>query len=122
MITHSARDGARAGLPSVGVRELKQNASKVVAEVEADHIMRVVTINGRPVAGIVPLEVLDVILVDGPGHRVERVGVSSADFDAAMARFPVPRMTTDEIDEWLHDTDQAAPEEPLIDPWEEAGL
>ncbi|MCU1529653.1 MAG: hypothetical protein JWP75_3416 [Frondihabitans sp.] len=104
---------------SVGVRELKQNASRVIAEVEEDHEIRVVTVNGRPAAGLVPLEAL---VPEAVAHELERIGISSVEFDAGMARFPIAAMSQAQVAEWLADVRDGDSDGEIIDPWERAGL
>lgn len=104
--------------PSVGVRELKQNASRVLAEVQAENLGRIVTVNGRPVAAIVPL---GDIVVDQPGHRVERIGIPMEVLQARMAAFGGPPLSREGADAWMADIRSTDDEDDFRDPFERAG-
>jgi prevent-host-death family protein len=47
-------------MPTVGVRELKNNANKIVRAVREDHAEYVITVDGEPVAVMRPYGVEDV--------------------------------------------------------------
>ncbi|MDO5698237.1 MAG: type II toxin-antitoxin system prevent-host-death family antitoxin [Dermatophilus congolensis] len=89
---------------SIGVKELKQNASRVLAEVERDGEVEV-TVSGRPVATIRPL-------------------ARSAPWvsPAHVAQVFAGARTSDGV-AWLEElaNDRARPE-PVIDPFDDAGL
>lgn len=46
-------------MPTVGIRELKNNATKIVRAVREDRAQYVVTVNGRPVAVLRPYMTAD---------------------------------------------------------------
>lgn len=105
--------------PSVGVRELKQNASRVLAAVQAENLGRIVTVNGRPVAAIVPL---GEVIVDEPAHRVERIGIPRDELLARLADFPAPTLSRAEAESWMADINSAyGDDDDLRDPFERAG-
>ncbi len=83
------------GMRSVGVKELKQNASRVLEDVEANG-ETVVTVSGRPVAVLVPLN---------GRHR----WISTAEIEAGRAR------TGDES--WLENLRDQRAEGVLLDPF-----
>jgi prevent-host-death family protein len=75
-------------MKSAGIRELKQNASAVVAEVAAGEVVTI-TDRGRPVARLVPIRTapLDELVESGRARRARR---KLADLE------PPPRRTADE--------------------------
>jgi prevent-host-death family protein len=82
-------------MESVGMRELRQNPAPVLRAVEAGAEV-MVSVNGRPVARIVPIE-------------------SPAWVDGDRAA----RVYTAEVDkQWQADLAQAREDERLVDPWE----
>lgn len=88
-------------MTSVGLRELKQNPSEVVARAEAGETI-VITVQGRPVAQLMPLA------------PFRRRWVPSAEL-AAVAEELGPD-TTGWYEEWYASRDG----DPLVDPWERA--
>lgn len=89
-------------MSSVGLRELKQNPSAVVARAEHGETI-VITVQGRPVAQLVPL---------APQRRR---WVPAAELARIFAE--IGPDTTGWAEEYA-----ARPEDPIIDPWERAGL
>lgn len=87
---------------SVGLRELKQNPSEVVARAEAGETI-VITVQGRPVAQLVPLV------------PQRRRWVPAEELSRALEGLEPDPTLAAELDA-LRDND------PLIDPWERAGL
>lgn len=105
--------------PTVGVRDLKQNASKIVAELEADHEPRIITVNGRPVAGLVPLESMSELVF---ADAVVKTGLAFGLFAERMASFPVAAMSDEQASAWANDVRESDGADELPDPWERAGL
>ena len=89
-------------MESVGIRELKQNASEVVARAEKGETITI-TVQGRPVAKIVPMA------------PVKRMWVPPPEFAAALAE--IGPDTTGWYDEWYESRNDG----PFVDPWEAAG-
>jgi len=89
-------------MSSVGLRELKQNPSAVVARAEHGETI-VITVQGRPVAQIMPLA------------PVRQRWVPAAELDRIFAE--IGPDTTGWAAEYA-----TRPEGPIIDPWERAGL
>jgi len=89
---------------TVGVRELRQQASELIRRVEAGEEF-IVTVSGRPAARLVPL---DAPAADRTWRRIEEVA----------HLFTGPRDET-----WLAEMAADANEEmePMDDPWESAG-
>lgn len=87
---------------SVGLRELKQNPSEVVARAEHGETI-VITVQGRPVAKITPLV------------PQKRRWVPAEELSLALEGLEPDPTLAAELDA-LRDND------PLIDPWERAGL
>ena len=87
-------------MESVGIRELKQNASEVVARVERGETIDI-TVQGRRVAQLVPV-----------GPRPLRRWVPGSELAAALADLPPDQ--TGWLEEWYRSRD----DDPLIDPWE----
>lgn len=75
-------------MPTVGVRELKNNATKIVRAVREDHAEYVVTVDGRPVAVLRPYTAADEAarLVDDTGKAIARL----RDIVADVAEHSVP--------------------------------
>jgi len=91
-------------MTSVGLRELKQNPSAVVARAEGGETI-VITVQGRPVAHMVPL----------PQSPQRRRWVPAEEISRALEGLePDPSLAAELYA--LRDDD------PLIDPWERAGL
>jgi prevent-host-death family protein len=87
-------------MESVGIRELKQNASEVVARVERGETIDI-TVQGRRVAQIVP------IAAPGP-----RRWVPGAVLNAGLAELGPD--TTGWLEEWY----ESRTNDPIEDPWE----
>jgi len=87
-------------MESVGIRELKQNASEVVARAERGETIDI-TVQGRRVAQIVPI-----------APRQLRRWVPAAELSAALA--DVPPDDTGWLEEWYESRNN----DPLVDPWE----
>ena len=88
-------------MTSVGLRELGQNPSEVVARAERGETI-VITVQGRPAAQLVPLTV--------PRRR----WVAAADLERALA--DVSADTT----EWAAEARAARDDDALTDPWQGA--
>ncbi|MEO8095523.1 MAG: type II toxin-antitoxin system prevent-host-death family antitoxin [Pseudolysinimonas sp.] len=89
-------------MESVGIRELKQNASEVVARAERGETITI-TVQGRPVAQLAPLA------------PVRQRWVSAEVLDHALEGFePDPT--------WAAEAYVLRDDDPLVDPWERAGL
>lgn len=75
-------------MPTVGVRELKNNATKIVRAVREDHAQYVVTVDGRPVAVLRPYTAADEAarLDDGVNGAIARL----RDIVADVAEHSVP--------------------------------
>lgn len=101
------------------MRELRQNASKVLAAIEIDHEPRVITVNGRPAAVLVPI---DVVVDESRGDSITRIGIASDVFAAAMALDPADAVASADAEAWLADIRDADEGEAVVDAWEEAGL
>ncbi|MGX5682895.1 type II toxin-antitoxin system Phd/YefM family antitoxin [Schumannella luteola] len=86
-------------MSSVGLRELKQNPSGVIARAEAGETITV-TVQGRPAALITPL-----------APRRKR-WVSAEELSAALAS--IPPDTTGWYEEWY----ESRNDDPIEDPWE----
>ena len=84
---------------SVGLRELKQNPSEVVARAERGETITI-TVQGRPAALLTPLV------------PVRRRWVRAEDLDAVLAA--IPPDTTGWAEEWYASRDG----DPIADPWE----
>ncbi|RKR75228.1 type II toxin-antitoxin system Phd/YefM family antitoxin [Frondihabitans australicus] len=117
-VVHESPRDVRQHPEPVGVRELKQNASKVIAAVQADHEARVITVNGRPVAGLVPLDVLERVV---EAQSIQVVGVSASEFRRRMAENPLPPMSREAKDAWLADIRSVYGDDEFFDPWERQG-
>jgi len=89
-------------MTSVGLRELKQNPSEVVARAERGETI-VITVQGRPAAQLVPLT------------PVRRRWVPAEELDRVLGEIG-PDATG-----WAAEH-AARPFDDLIDPWERAGL
>ena len=88
----------------MGLRELKQNPSAVVARVEAGETIEI-TVQGRPAARLVPLA----------SAVQRRRWVPAEEISRALEGFePDPALAAE-----LH---ALRDDDPLIDPWERAGL
>ncbi|CAN5258259.1 hypothetical protein BH11ACT4_BH11ACT4_25360 [soil metagenome] len=87
---------------SVGLRELKQNPSEVVARAEAGETI-VITVQGRPAAQLAPL---------APQRRR---WIPADELSRALEGLEPDPALVAELDA-LRDDD------PLLDPWERAGL
>ena len=86
----------------MGLRELKQNPSEVVARAERGETI-VITVQGRPVAKLMPLA------------PVRQRWVSAEALTHALVDFePDPA--------WAAETYALRDDDPIIDPWERAGL
>jgi len=85
-------------MESVGIRELKQNASEVVARAEKGETITI-TVQGRPVAKIVPMK---------PGKRM---WVPAAELAAVMAELG-PDTTG-----WAEELQASRENDPIVDPW-----
>lgn len=85
---------------TVGVRELRQNASAVIRRVEQGEAVDV-TVNGRIAARLVPAAPV------GPRSRT----FSRADFVAKLAAVP-PDHTG-----WSAELSRSRDDDPLVDPW-----
>ncbi|KQQ28964.1 hypothetical protein ASF54_10240 [Frondihabitans sp. Leaf304] len=111
---------AKQNRPSVGVRELKQNASRVLADVQAENLGRIITVNGRAVAALVPLAE---IIVDEPEHRIEKIGIPRDELLARLAGFPLPPLSREDADSWMADIRSAYGDDDVVtDPYERNGL
>lgn len=75
-------------MPTVGVRELKNNATKIVRAVREDHAQYVVTVDGRPVAVLRPYTAADEAarLDDGVNEAIARL----RDIVADVAEHSIP--------------------------------
>ena len=91
-------------MESVGVRELRQNASKVIRRVEAGEEIEV-TVQGRPAARLVPIS-----------SRQERVRCMPWS-EVKKRLVGMPPDTTG----WLEELRAMRDDDPMIDPWERAG-
>ena len=89
-------------MSSVGLRELKQNPSEVVARAEHGETI-VITVQGRPVAQLVPL------------NPQRRRWVPAEELARVLAELGPD--TTGWAEEYA-----ARGDDPIIDPWERAGL
>lgn len=87
-------------MAQVGIRELKQNASAVVARVEDGESLEV-TVQGRPVARLVPI------------HEVRRRWVPSRDVAEVLTG-----VGADETG-WAEENRAFREEQPQLDPWDE---
>lgn len=87
-------------MSSVGLRELKQNPSAVVARAEHGETI-VITVQGRPVAQLVPIA------------PVRRRWIPSAELAKIVAE--IGPDTTGWYDEWYASRDN----DPITDPWED---
>lgn len=85
-------------MESVGIRELKQNASEVVARAEKGETITI-TVQGRPVAKIVPI------------NPVKRMWVPAAELAAVMAELG-PDTTG-----WAEELQASRENDPIVDPW-----
>ncbi len=98
VVDHDLPSGYPGPMERVGVRELRQNPNKVLSEVEHGGEV-VVTVQGRPVARMVPLSPERWI----PGEQ-------------AMSVFDAP------VDEnWAADLDELRADFTMDDPWAGAG-
>jgi prevent-host-death family protein len=86
---------------SIGIRELKQNPSAIVARVERGESLTI-TVQGRPAAQIVPLA--------GPRSR----WISSAELDEALGA-----ERSDDTG-WLAEWNASRDGDPITDPWADA--
>lgn len=92
-------------MESVGIRELRQNASAVIRRVEQLGTAIEVTVQGRPTAIIQPL-----------GHAARRPNsVRSEELEAGLAEL--------QLDEtgWARELHASRDDDPVHDPWEAAG-
>ncbi len=85
-------------MPTIGVRELKNNATRIVRAVREEHAAYVVTVGGRPVAVIRPYTAADEAVqraadVDDCLARIEAVARSVA------AAWRVPSTATEAVAE-----------------------
>ncbi len=87
-------------MESVGIRELKQNASEVVARAEAGETITI-TVQGRPVAKIVPIT------------PTRRRWVPGSELAAIAAELGPD--TTGWYEEWYASRDN----DPIVDPWQD---
>lgn len=113
------RPSSGADAPRIGVRELKQNASKVIADLQADRETRVITVNGRPAAALVPYESIAEAMTM---QTIARLGIPARAFRAGLERIPTSDMTAVEIVDWLDDIAGADTDTDPVDPFERAGL
>ena len=84
---------------SVGLRELKQNPSEVVARAERGETITI-TVQGRPAARLIPYEM--------PRRR----WVPAEELASALAE--IPEDTTG----WAEEARAVRDNDPLVDPWE----
>ena len=87
-------------MESVGIRELKQNASEVVSRVERGETIRI-TVQGRPVAQLSPI-----------GGAGPQRWVSGAVLNEALAELG-PDTTG-----WLEELEESRKNDVLENPWE----
>lgn len=85
-------------MSQVGIRELKQNASEVVARAESGEVIDI-TLRGRPVARISPL------------RPAKQQWVAAEDLGAAL-----DAVGPDDSG-WLDEHHRSRDDDPIVDPW-----
>jgi prevent-host-death family protein len=88
-------------MSTVGVRELRQNASEVIRRVEGGEEIDV-TVNGRVAARLVPIR-----------GRARTRTIKGAELAARLAELP-----PDETG-WAEQWNRSRDDDPLVDPWAE---